>query len=265
MLLSTKISKELKLLVFIGCLIVFFEPLGSAGGISTSGKHSLWIIFPIALDFVFNIKTISSHTKFSSNNSEFSLPIQIEPNQLEVFKSYFVGLSLAAVIYFSYYYPYFDISDRIYMTYSIDNKNARGIYTTKERAAAVNELLRETAKYVKKNDFVLAYDCMPMFHYLTETLPYTPNTWPWLYVPEAFKSALDHEKSNSAKLPVVIVQKMSTLANNWPQNIANDIPRTKPEQQRDSIMTEFITNNHYKSVWENVAFRIYLPEEKTIK
>jgi hypothetical protein len=265
MLLSTKISKELKLLVFIGCLIVFFEPLGSAGGISTSGKHSLWIIFPIAIDFVFSIKKISSHSKFSSNNTEFSLPIQIEPDQLEVFKSYFVGLSLAAVIYFSYYYPYFDMSDRIYMTYSIDNKNARGIYTTKERAAAVNELLSESAKYVKKNDFVLAYDCMPMFHYLTETLPYTPNTWPWLYVPEAFKSALDHEKNNSAKLPVVIVQKMSTLGTNWPQNLPDETKRALPELQRDSIMAEFINNNHYKSVWENVAFRIYLPEEKIIK
>lgn len=265
MLLSSKISKELKLLVFIGCLIVFFEPLGSAGGISTSGKHSLWIVFPIAIDFVFNIKTINSISKFSSHNTEFSLPIRIEPNQMEVFKNYFVGFSLAAVIYFSYYYPYFDISDRIYMTSSIENKNARGIYTTKERAAAVNELLHESAKYVKKNDFVLAYDCMPMFHYLTETLPYTPNTWPWLYVPEAFKSALDIEKRNKEILPVVIVQKMSTLANNWPQNATEAIQRTIPDQQRDSIMAEFITDNHYKSVWENVAFKIFLPEEKIFK
>ena len=265
MLLSSKLTKELKLMVFIGCLIVFFEPLGSAGGISTSGKHSLWIIFPIAIDFIFNIKAMNSISRFSSHNTEFSIPIQTNSNQLEVFKNYFVGISLAAVIYFSYYYPYFDMSDRIYMTYSIDNKNARGIYTTKERAQAVNELLQESAKYVKKNDYVLAYDCMPMFHYLTETLPYTPNAWPWLYVPDAFRSALDYEKSNKVNLPVVIVQKMSTLANNWPQNVANELQRSKPEQQRDSIMAEFITENQYKSVWENVAFKIYLPNEKMLK
>lgn len=265
MLLSTKISNELKLLVFIGCLIVFFEPLGSAGGISTSGKHSLWIIFPIAIDFIFNIKTINSISKFSTSNNEFSLPIKIESNQLEVFKNYFVGISLATVIYFSYYYPYFDMSDRIYMTSSIENKNARGIYTTKERATAVNELLQESAKYVKKNDFVMAYDCMPMFHYLTETLPYTPNTWPWLYVPEAFRSALEYEKSNRTELPVIIVQKMSTLANNWPQNVNEEIRRTIPEQQRDSIMNIFIIENKYKIIWENNAFKILLPEQTTFE
>jgi hypothetical protein len=149
------------------------------------------------------------------------------------------------------------------MTSAIKSHNARGIYTTKERAKVVNELLVESSKYIKKNDHILAYDCMPMFFYLTETLPYTPNTWPWLYVPENFKEELDLAKSNSGKLPVVITQKMSTLSNNWPQNIPEKIQRTMPEQQRDSIMAEFISQNKYKSVWENEAFEIYLPQDNS--
>jgi len=42
--------------------------------------------------------------------------------------------------------------------YSIDNKFLSGIYTTKGRSQALNELLHESSKYVKKGDYVLAYD-----------------------------------------------------------------------------------------------------------
>lgn len=260
-LLSSKTSKELKLLTFIGCLIVFFEPLGSAGGISTSGKHSLWILFPVAIDFAFRIKSINSKYSFFDQQDEFSFNIDANSGQLATVKKYFLGLSALACLYWSYYYPYFDMSDRIYMTHSIENKNARGIYTTKERATVVNELLQESAKYVKKNDYVMAYDCIPMFHYLTETLPYTTATWPWLYVPQAFHEELIKARSQNSQLPVIILQKMSTLGTNWPQNANDDFIRTEPEQQRDSIMQNFIAENKYKKIWENVAFEILLPEE----
>jgi hypothetical protein len=262
-LFSRNFSNEVKLLVFIGCLIVFFEPLGSAGGMSTAGRHSLWLLFPFAIDFIFNLKLIDGIFNVTTKEHAFNIRIFSDLPKLNILKKFFAGISIVLCIYFSYYYPYFDMSDRIYMTSAIKSHNARGIYTTKERAKVVNELLVESSKYIKKNDHILAYDCMPMFFYLTETLPYTPNTWPWLYVPENFKEELDLAKSNSGKLPVVITQKMSTLSNNWPQNIPEKIQRTMPEQQRDSIMAEFISQNKYKSVWENEAFEIYLPQDNS--
>jgi hypothetical protein len=259
-LASRSIGKENKLLVIIGCLIVFLEPFGSAGGISTSGKHSLWILFPFAIDFLFRLDRINGLIKFSSGQQESQLYFQSGSEQLSFFRIYFFSISLLACIYFSYYYPYFDMSDRVHMRYSISDPKAKGLYTTQERATVVNELLKESSKYIKKKDYVLAYDCMPMFHYLTETLPYMPNTWPWLYVPEAFDAELNKARINHVELPVIILQKMSTLFTNWPQNFNNNTQRSIPESRRDSIMNDFMLKGKYKKVWENKAFEIRIPD-----
>lgn len=259
-LLNQNVKNEIKLLAFIGSLVLFFEPFGSAGGIATAGRHSLWIIFPLAVDYIFSIKTIGGKLKISGEKQDYSIDFESTRTQVNTFKHYFIGLCLLVTLYFSYYYPYFDMSDRIKMTSGIENKLAKGIYTTKERAQVINELLKESATYVKKDDYVFAYDCIPMYHFLTETRPYIGNTWPWLYVPEVFDIKLKKAKYRSKVLPVIILQNMSTLSTNWPQNAENKITRTPPEQLRDSVMFEFIRNNNYKKVWKNLAFEILLPD-----
>jgi hypothetical protein len=142
------------------------------------------------------------------------------------------------------------------MTFPIENKNALRIYTTKERATVVNELLQESSKYIKKNDYVLAYDCIPMFHFLTETRPFMPNAWPWLYLPDAFKYELYKSINKSKVLPVIIIQKVNTLYSNWPQNVNLERIRTDSDSERDSIMNDFMKNNNYTTIWENIAFEI---------
>jgi hypothetical protein len=144
---------------------------------------------------------------------------------------------------------------------TIDNKLAFGIFTTKERASAINDLLIESSKYVRKNDPVLTYDSFPMYYYLTETRPFLPNVWPWLYLPEQFDFELNNAVKKTNKLPVVILQKVNTLNSNWPQNYMIKIQRTTPENKRDSILNVFFENNAYTKVWENKAFEIRIPIE----
>lgn len=262
---SSRYNKEIKLLVFIGCLFLLFAPLGSAGGLYGHGRNTFWIIFPIAIDFIFNIKSIEGRFNILNDNSQEVLhKISISQNQLTIFKRYFIGMSVFACIYFAYYYPYFDMSNRVKMFSSIDNKLAKGIYTTKERASVVNELLKESSKYVKKDDFVLAYDCIPLYHFLTETRPYMPNSWPWLYLPEYFKFELDNIGNQSNELPVIILQKVNTLSTDWPQNHNLEYLRSNPEIERDSILNEFMVINGYTKVWENIAFEIRVPDNRKL-
>jgi hypothetical protein len=154
------------------------------------------------------------------------------------------------------------MSNRVNMFSTVDNKLARGIYTTKERASVVNELLKESSKYVHKNDFVLAYDCIPLYHFLTETRPYMPNSWPWLYLPEYFKFELNNLASKSKELPVIILQKVNTLGTDWPQNHNLEFQRSNPENERDSILNDFMIENAYTKVWENIAFEIRIPNNR---
>jgi hypothetical protein len=260
-LTSSRYNKEIKLLVFIGCLLLLFAPLGSAGGLYGHGRNTFWIIFPIALDFIFNIKSIEGRFNILDNSSQENLlKISIGQDQLMIFQRYFIGMSVFACFYLAYYYPYFDMSDRVKMVSSIDNKLAKGIYTTKERAYVVNELLKESSKYVKKDDFVLAYDCIPLYHFLTETRPYMPNTWPWLYLPDFFKFELNNIANKSNQFPVIILQKVNTLSTDWPQNHNLGYLRSDPENERDSILNDFMVINGYIKVWENIAFEIRVPD-----
>jgi hypothetical protein len=261
-LTGSRYSKEVKLLVFLGCSILLFAPLGSAGGLYAAGRNAFWIILPFAIDFLFSFKSIGSMIIITDNCDQDNLiNISLDQKQLNTYKNNFMAMCVFVCLYFSYYYPYFDMSNRAKMFSTIDNKLAFGIFTTKERASAINDLLIESSKYVRKNDPVLTYDSFPMYYYLTETRPFLPNVWPWLYLPEQFDFELNNAVKKTNKLPVVILQKVNTLNSNWPQNYMIKIQRTTPENKRDSILNVFFENNAYTKVWENKAFEIRIPIE----
>jgi hypothetical protein len=249
-------NKQLKLLSFAGILILLFYPLGSDELVE---MFSLWIIFPVALDYFFSVSSIYHKTTIADEHQERSLTLFIHESQMNEVKKIFIYGCLFIGLYFSYFYPYFDVSNRIKMHYSVENKYLKGIFTTKERTTVVNELLNESAKYVKKHDYVFAYDCIPMFHYLTETKPFLYNPWPWAYLPDDFKKNLDKAVLERKVLPVVIIQKLNTLNSNWPQNTYDNYAEWKENKVRNAIMNDFLKGNNYKKIWENKAFEILIP------
>jgi hypothetical protein len=259
-------NKELKLLVVLGSLILLFAPFGSEGGQSTVGRYSLWIIFPIAVDIFGGINRFNSKMLLSGNRIENSMiQFNLNDNTLRKIRIYVFWFFAITCLYHSYFYPYFDMSDRRKMVFQVDSKFLKGVYTTKERATVINELLAESKKYIKKNDVILAYDCIPMVHFLTETRPYLRNPWPGYYFPQAFQNELKTAYSNSTELPVIVTQKLSTIGSNWPQNKGLEYKRTNQDLIRDSMMVQFLKNNNYKKVWENDAFEIQLPEREVLK
>jgi hypothetical protein len=258
LLLVSKSDKNLKLLVFLGLLIIIFGPLGSAGGLFAMGRNCLWLVFPITLDYIFNTKHIETRIFLVNKNQENILDLNISSLYLKRARNCFVVVLISISLYYTYYYPYFDKNDRVKMHYSVENKFVKGIFTSKERANVINELLLETNKYVRKGDYILAYDNIPMIHFLTETRPFLNNSWPWLYVPEAFKAELDISTSKSKKLPIVIVQKMNTLDSDWPTNSLNFYQKSISDLMRDSILKEYLRRNNYKKVWENSTFEILI-------
>jgi hypothetical protein len=57
------------------------------------------------------------------------------------------------------------------LLHTVESPLARFVYTSRERSSAINELLRVSKAYVAKNDYVLAYDEIPMFYFLTRHGP----------------------------------------------------------------------------------------------
>jgi hypothetical protein len=259
-------DREINLLLFIGIFILLVHPMGSSEGIETVEIYSLWIAFPIVAD---RIIAVTSGTIFTFNNNIKPIRISrfIQDNQLAEARKIIVALTIFASLFYTYDYPHSDMENRAAMRYAVDNKHMRGIFTTKERAEEINQLLAASSKYVKSNDRVLAYDCVPIFHFMTETIPYTRNPWPWLYQSNTFKKELDIAAGNNKQLPVIIMQTALTLGNgkNWPlKKITQDYLKLPINIDRNEILEDFINEHKYHEVWSNDYFKILIPEDAVL-
>lgn len=255
-------NRELKLLSALGCLIILVHPFGSAPGIITVVIYSMWISFPIAADYIYAVKKITNNMEYETENSKGDVWLKLNAKQLRNIQ---IG-TLAAILYLCIHhiftYPYFyDYHKRSEMTWQVENKNMRHIYTSKERAGAINELLKESSKYIKEKDFVLAYDAIPLYHFMTETKPFLNNPSPMFYSTELFKTEME-KATEKRPLPVIVKQKIKTVheGSKWPEEIVDyneeDIARSAG---RDLYLESFIEKHGYKEVWSNKVFSISVP------
>jgi len=261
-------NKEVNLLLFIGIFIMIVHPMGSSEGIRTVEKYSLWIVFPIVFDRIFSTVSLRINNRSERPGQSAGIYFFVSEKQLTEAKKGVLILSIFSCLYFTYYYPHSDWGNRATMIYPVNNKNMRFVYTSKERAELLNQLLEASAKYVHTGDIVFVYDCNALYHFMTDTKPYTRNPWPWLYLSNTFKTELENAEATNKYLPVIIMQTASTLvddASYWPQRRSpNDYLKNPTNIDRNKIMEEFITNHNYHEVWSNSYFKILIPPGKTI-
>ena len=162
-------------------------------------------------------------------------------------------------------FPYFyDRHSRMEMTYGIGNANTRFIYTSKARASAINELLDASHKLIKKGDPVLAYDAIPLYHFMTETRPFLPNSAPMFYTNQQFEAELAMAVKKEG-LPAIVQQKIWTIheGSGWPEDIRqnNNMEETL-NNKRNLAFYQFLKANDYEVAWSNEVFRILVPTDK---
>jgi hypothetical protein len=251
-----------KILMMLGCFILLALPAGS-DYLYASERFAFWLCLPLAFDFYFAIRPVTMVTgnRFSNNNTLTAL-LSFYNERRKYLQTIGKWLALSGVLFFMYYsviHTWSDSADRTKMVYPVNNKFCNGIFTTKPKADAINELLAESAKYIKKGDYVLAYDAIPMFYYLSETKPFLRNSWPWLYDREVFEAELDKAVEQKKIRPVVIFQKANTIDNrNWP-GTAEENADWDFNNPRNKAINKFLAANNYKKVWETEGFCIYVP------
>jgi len=224
-------------------------PLGSDNGIRNA-VYGLWLALPLAL-----------HLLWSGHFFPF-------PGSAPLLESFLTHASrrlripvllllAAAACAGTYRYTYRDTSERIEMRFQVDHPKLGGIFTTKERAEAVSQVLDELKQHVKPGDFLLGYHTVSTLYWLTETSPYLGNSWPFLNEPEDLKKKLAAAKNERPSLPVAVRAKFSLQNFEWPR-----IPfRNKTERYSENwkIMKDFLERNNYRKVWGNNVFEILLP------
>lgn len=265
LIFTTEKSVDLRVLAFMGLYIILTYPLGSSDGIYTVGMYTLWIGLPIAIDYFSRWTQLETNWNVNSTRTGWNLKTWIENRQLRTIGLLAVLLIFFALLRQAYYYPFFDWNARTRMTAQVDNPYIRHVYTTPERANAINELLTESKKYFQAGDTVLMYHTIPMMHYLTRTRPFLRNALPWLYEGSFFAGELRNTVEKTGQKPVIVRQLIKTVAeaSNWP-----DPPPFFDENwatinaKRDEALENFIHEHGYREVWRNKVFAIYVPGGK---
>ena len=258
-------EKDSRLIVLMGIFFMLVHPLGSAVGIYTVIPYSLWLTFPFAIDYIAGIRHFSLDLNISGQKNFLRIPINISEENTLLLKAIGLTIIILTCLYQIAVYPYFcDSHSRIGMRYQVDNRFMKGVYTSRGRTESINELLGQSSKYVHANDYVLAYDLMPMYHFWTQTRPYVRNPCPWFYSSQVFSNELDQAIKKDPKLPVVVRQNVLTIGegSKWPEEkMKENYSGLERNRGRNEVMDKFLADHHYKTVWKNNVFEIMLPGE----
>ncbi|HEY4967759.1 MAG TPA: hypothetical protein VII28_15245, partial [Puia sp.] len=247
-----KNNKELALISLAGTITTFSLIAGADYGISASGSTALWIGLPVAIDFFMRIFSVKIGGSFDirdstdSKSGNLGINLSVTPQQLKrvwYWGIYSCGLVLClhAVLY-----TYNDNPDRTKMTFPVHNAFLKGVLTTRERAAAINELLEASPKYLKRNEYVITYRDIPLFYTLTQTMPFIKNSWPSLYTRSQFDYELNTAVTEHQVLPPIVYQKVQTIPGPFwpaptPNNTSFDI-----DSPKNVIIKKFIDKYEYK-------------------
>ncbi|WP_115461665.1 glycosyltransferase family 39 protein [Winogradskyella aurantiaca] len=251
--------KEIHLICFMGFLMQFLLPFGSGGGITSIGYASLWLSLPL---FFYVLQ------RWSQGDSVLNQIPRLEFYELKSFNGqHFVLMFFITFMMLKLYswsqQAYFDSGSRLDKTYSIKSPFAKAIYTTKERADILNEVLEVLPNYVQSADYLLVYDKSPMIHFLTDTKPYMYNSWPWIYDSLSFKKKLFSAQKNRDELPVILMQKFETIvkfSEPRPDYLSSTSENSYYHNNNiAAIMEDFLNKNNYSLSWSNNYFDIYIP------
>lgn len=245
---------EIRLISLIAFIVLFITPLGSNNGIQNA-KYGMWLAFPLLVSYISQLQELNLNINLNTYLSKNYLKFFINRSEMLFIGKILLVFFLSFSLIFSYRYTYRDTSRRINMRYSVNHPRLQLVYTTKERAEVVEELLNEISKYVQEGDYLLCYEMTSMVHFLTQTKPYLYNSWPMLYQPIEFKEAVQRAINEKKELPVIVRAKKSTAGFEWPNSKAG-LRISGQYIENRKIMKYFIQAYHYKLIWENDFFQI---------
>ncbi len=237
--------------VFLGVMALVtanFLPLGSDFGIGNMGYASLWITWPLAVGL---LSTFIARLP----------PELVRPSRhlaLALFSLFVIrqGVTIAQTCYF-------DLGSRFEKRFKVDHPLA-STYTTREKAQIMTELLAQLKHYVKKDDYLLCFQSLPMVNYLTETRPYLYNSWVWTYDPSLLRKKFSQALASRKELPVIVREKCQPLSGTWtvpdPSYNRTDLPTDYVYKgTKIQMINTFEQEHHYTVAWESPLFQILVP------
>jgi hypothetical protein len=238
-------DRNLALLAFIAGMVLFLAPLGSGNGIFNS-VFGMWLALPLTPILLCRSPDLII--------GQFSI-------KAGGFRVFAVTIALALLfqsLATAWRHTYLDSKNRFVMTHSIKHPLLIGTFTTAGRAKVVTELLDAMPNFTKPGDEVLAYNAIPLVHYLTGTHPWLGDPWPDIAGAKKIATLIRQKEQTGARLPCIVRATGSTYANSWPiaaQPLATWWHQDEPRR----VFAEFEQRHGYVVAWTNDFFEILIP------
>jgi hypothetical protein len=256
-------NNDFSLISVLSLLILILTPLGSNNGLKFA-YYAMWLAIPIAYHYLMNPATINLFGGDFLGSHKFRSKLNLGQNEMIILRRSIIWSFIIFSLGTAYTETYRDSKDRLAMVYQVKHPLLRWVFTTRDRAEVVQELLDNLSKYVKKDDYLIADEDTAMVHFLTKTRPYLYNSWTMTYSPQLFKQSIERAINERPGLPVIVRAKASVSNKQWP-NVRGLRVRDSRHREGRAIMNEFIKKYNYSIVWENRFFQILLPPKYKIE
>ncbi|WP_282038079.1 hypothetical protein [Saccharicrinis aurantiacus] len=260
-IINKSYNHQYRVIAFGALITAIILPLGTDPGIHSIGYASIWMSLP----FIFI--AVNSIDKFSICINLNKIPFTININKGKI--SHLTNVYLLSYFLFMiisvFNGAYFDDGSRLKKTFIIDSPLANRVYTTQSRSIIINTGLNKLKEVVSPNDYLLVYDKLPLFHYLTQTKPYLYNPWVWAYDSPNFITQLERAEREISVKPVVLVQKYESIMS-FSEPVKNYLdPSAEDTYLNRTInhkaLLDFLSRNNYFIHWENEYYTIYVVDE----
>lgn len=225
-----RLSPSVVLLACLALAMALFLPLGSDNGIATFGVHNLWL----ALLFV-----PFSAVLWLRRHSGRRLVVHL------LFVVITLGLFLVRNAYGTFLPAYYESGTRI-DDVCLVNDSTGNVFTDYNTASDVRGILAAVGKETAEGDTVLILGDVPMLHYLTRTVPFLRNPWPWIFGEGYCRRQLHGVRSAGVALPVVVFARKDML----------------PDDGRYQLFRDFLNDNGYSAAYLNEAFVLFVPPSR---
>lgn len=241
-------DNAVRLLSYCGLLMMLVVPLGS-DYLYNNGSVIFWLALPVSVAFFY-------HLPGYAEKKGWHVPVRM----LLVSTVVIYALSCGARMVQEG--CYFDEGFFLSKRHAIRSEKTKCIYTSKERAEVVNDLLEGVRPYLKEGDCLFAYGSIPMLNYLTGTKPFLGCSWPEQFSARTLKRKLE---GYEGKKPMVLRQKFNSIGNGAWKADADYLTDCGKESgtlctnEKNRIIDRYIRMNGYRAVFENDYFVLYIP------
>lgn len=241
----------------VGCITMIWLCEGEKRGVAIVAL-ALMLIFPMGSDGMFNNGSIILMLA-----TPLAIGVCMEHTRMFRTGWFVVAFALVCVAKTATDGAYFDGGALWHKTAAIQSPKARGVRTTAERAAIINDALSGIRPWVHEGDTLLVYGSMPMLNYLTDTRPAFDCCWPEMLTSAMLTQRLD----TLSAPPKVLRQKFVSIGSHFTAPTDSMLHTYGAAQSvfcvdtKIEALNRFLATRHYQKVWESPHFILYLPTE----